>query len=78
VSIGIGYGDILDLDGRELFGGEVNLASKLAEDIGEPGEILLTRAAMEAIEGLEGWWYDERRARISGLNLEYFAIERTG
>lgn len=44
-SYGIGYGDLLDLDG-DTFGLEVNLASKMGEDLARPGEILLTPAAV--------------------------------
>ena len=43
-SYGIGYGDVLDLD-EDMFGLEVNLASKIGEDLAEPGEALLTPAA---------------------------------
>lgn len=49
-SYGIGYGDILDLD-DDLFGLEVNLASKLGEDVARPGEALLTPSAAEAMRG---------------------------
>lgn len=44
-SVGIGYGDILVLGGEDLFGDEVNLASKLGEDVAQGGMILLTEAA---------------------------------
>jgi class 3 adenylate cyclase len=47
-SFGIGCGEIVDL-GRDLFGLEVNLASKLGEDRALPGEILLTPAAAAAV-----------------------------
>jgi class 3 adenylate cyclase len=47
-SFGIGYGEVLDL-GRDLFGLEVNLASKLGEDRARRGEILLTPAAVAAL-----------------------------
>jgi class 3 adenylate cyclase len=43
-SYGIGYGDVLDTD-EDMFGLEVNLASKIGEDLAEPGEALLTPAA---------------------------------
>jgi class 3 adenylate cyclase len=78
IAVGIGYGDILDLDGCELYGDEVNRASKLGEDIAEPDEVLVTRAAAEAIDELKGWWLDERTARISGITFDYFAVERGG
>lgn len=47
-SYGIGYGDVLDLD-HDMFGLEVNIASKLGEDLAEPGEVLLTPAAAAAV-----------------------------
>jgi class 3 adenylate cyclase len=46
-SYGIGYGDVLDLD-EDMFGLEVNLASKLGEDFAEPGEALVTPSAAAA------------------------------
>ncbi len=48
-SYGIGYGDVLDLD-EDMFGLEVNLASKLGEDLAEPGEALLTPQAAAAVD----------------------------
>lgn len=44
-SIAIGYGRILNIDEDDLYGDEVNLASKLGEDIAGRGAILLTEAA---------------------------------
>jgi adenylate cyclase len=43
--IGIGYGDVLAVGDDEIYGNEMNLASKLGEDVGGGGEILLTAAA---------------------------------
>jgi adenylate cyclase len=48
-SYGVGYGDILDTD-EDMFGLEVNLASKIGEDLAEPGEALLTPCAAAALE----------------------------
>jgi class 3 adenylate cyclase len=48
-SYGIGFGDVLDTD-DDMFGLEVNLASKLGEDLAEPGEALLTASASAALE----------------------------
>jgi adenylate cyclase len=48
-SYGIGYGDVLDLD-ADMFGLEVNLASKLGEDLAEPGQALLTPSAVAAVD----------------------------
>lgn len=48
-SYGIGYGDVIDLEG-DMFGLEVNLASKLGEDLAKPGEALLTPGASSALD----------------------------
>jgi class 3 adenylate cyclase len=48
-SYGIGYGEVLDLEG-DVFGLEVNLASKLGEDTARPGDALLTPGAVEALD----------------------------
>ena len=48
-SYGVGYGDILDTD-DDMFGLEVNLASKIGEDLAEPGEALLTASACAALD----------------------------
>jgi len=48
-SYGIGYGDVLDLD-TDMFGLEVNLASKIGEDLARPGEVLLTPSAAASLE----------------------------
>jgi class 3 adenylate cyclase len=48
VSIGIGYGDVLDL-GDDCFGDEMNVACRLGEDLAGRNEILLTPAAHAAL-----------------------------
>ncbi len=48
--LGIGYGKVLRLT-DEVFGDEVNVASKLGEDTADQDEILLSKAAVEALTG---------------------------
>ncbi|MCA3011825.1 MAG: adenylate/guanylate cyclase domain-containing protein [Myxococcaceae bacterium] len=48
VSIGIASGEVLRV-GADLFGEPVNRASKLGEDLGEPGELLLGVEVFEAL-----------------------------
>ena len=48
-SVGIGWGDTLVVDDEDLFGSEMNLASKLGEDLAGKSEILLTASAYEAL-----------------------------
>lgn len=48
-SVGIGYGETLVIDNSDLFGPEMNLASKLGEDLACKSEILLTASAHDAL-----------------------------
>ena len=72
-AIGIGYGRILNIAGQDMFGDEVNLASKLGEDIAEMGEILLTSAARAAL-GDAGILVPERTVSVSGISLTYYCV----
>jgi adenylate cyclase len=44
-SLGIGYGEVLVIGDEDLYGNEMNLASKLGEDVAGSGETFLTEAA---------------------------------
>jgi class 3 adenylate cyclase len=73
VSIGIGYGCILNIAQEDIFGDEVNLASKLGEDLAERGQVLLTRAA--SAQMLPGSiQLHEVNASISGIPLTYYRL----
>jgi adenylate cyclase len=72
-SIGIGYGRILNIEGDDLFGNEVNLASKLGEDVADLGEILLTEAARAQVAET-GIRTREETASISGIRFAYYAL----
>jgi class 3 adenylate cyclase len=48
--IGLGYGDILRIGDADVFGAEVNFASKLGEDTAESGEILATASFIGALK----------------------------
>ncbi|MFN3388379.1 MAG: hypothetical protein ACK40O_05560 [Allosphingosinicella sp.] len=72
-SIGIGQGRILNIDEDDLYGDEVNLASKLGEDIAGRGAILLTEAARAAAEAA-GIATRPQSASVSGLTLTYYAL----
>ena len=47
--IGLGYGDMLRIAEEDVFGAEVNAASKLGEDTAKAGEILATGAVRDAV-----------------------------
>ncbi len=74
VAIGIGFGELLHVGDEDLFGDQVNRASKLGEDIATGGEILITEEVAAAITDLPGCWMDHRKARISGLSFDYYAV----
>lgn len=71
-SMGIGHGAILNIDNEEIYGNEVNLASKLGEDIATLGEILLTTSARDHLE--DDAQLEKRVVSVSGLELEYYAL----
>ena len=65
---GIGYGEVLVVEESDIFGSEVNLASKLGEDLARREEILLTEAAFGNLE--TGFTeFEEIEMSVSGLKL---------
>jgi len=52
--IGLGFGRVLRIGDADVFGAEVNAASKLGEDIAKSHEILVTKAVRDAAESLVG------------------------
>ncbi|MEB3230422.1 MAG: adenylate/guanylate cyclase domain-containing protein [Leptolyngbyaceae bacterium] len=80
-SMGIGYGDVIAVSepsGRhqlfDVFGSEMNLASKLGEDLAEAGEILLTQAAYKQLTNPDNYTYQARSVTISKVNLDVYAL----
>lgn len=69
-AIGIGYGPLLVIGGEDLFGSEMNLASKLGEDVAGRGEILLSEAARE--RALDESDATEIPVQLSGLTIKAF------
>ncbi len=50
--VGIGYGRILTIGDQDVFGAEVNAASKLGEDVAKAWEILVTDSVVSAIQDM--------------------------
>jgi adenylate cyclase len=67
-SIGIGFGDLLLVGEDDAFGDEMNMASKLGEDLADCGETLLTDAAYDALGG-EAGGFEARAYEVSGLSF---------
>ena len=54
LGIGLGFGDMLRIGDADVFGAEVNAASKLGEDTASAGDILVTGALVEAALAVPG------------------------
>jgi len=52
--VGVGYGDVLRIGDHDVFGAQVNAASKLGEDAAKAGEILVTDAVEEELRRTKG------------------------
>jgi class 3 adenylate cyclase len=68
--IGIGYGPLLLIGDHDLFGSEMNLASKLGEDVAGRGEILLSAEARARVPDEAN--LAEIPLQLSGLALHAF------
>jgi adenylate cyclase len=74
---GIGYGEILVVENEDMFGSEVNLASKLGEDIAQRSEILLTESAYAQADS-KVRQYQQLKMQISGIDLIAYQLKKPG
>jgi class 3 adenylate cyclase len=58
LGVGLGYGKVLRIGDHDVFGAEVNAASKLGEDTAEAWEILITDSVQAAVEKCCEWKFD--------------------
>jgi adenylate cyclase len=75
ISTGIGYGRILNIENKDLFGAEVNFASKLGEDIAGGGEVLLTENAFIQLSEEVVPEASENIIEISEFSLRYHVLQ---
>jgi len=57
--VGLGFGRVLRIGDSDVFGAEVNAASKLGEDIAASGEILVTKAVRDTAEAMSEISFEE-------------------
>lgn len=69
--VGLGYGDVLRVGEHEVFGAQVNAASKLGEDTAKANEILVTESIEEACRGSEGVLFEGLDVGIPGAQKAY-------
>ncbi len=72
--VGLGYGKILKIGEHDIFGAEVNAASKLGEDTAKSWEILVTESFMKSIESQQNVSFEEIQSIPSGAKKAYKLI----
>lgn len=75
--VGIGYGPVLRVDDNDVYGQEVNAASKLGEDTSGAHEILVTDAVKQAASAIEGASFEELRQAVSGVPTVWRVLYET-
>lgn len=69
--IGIGAGRILRIGDHDVWGAEVNAASKLGEDTAKAHEILVTQSVRDACEGMDGLSFLDLGLAVAGSAQNY-------
>ncbi len=72
--IGLGYGKVLRIGDQDVFGSEVNAASKLGEDTAEAWEILITDSVKNKAEVIPGIQFEELQDAPPGADKAYKII----
>ncbi|HJU84033.1 MAG TPA: adenylate/guanylate cyclase domain-containing protein [Holophagaceae bacterium] len=68
--VGLGHGRVLRIGDVDVYGQEVNAASKLGEDTAKAHEILVTDAVKRAVDG-KGPWTFEKIEAVSGSETNW-------
>ncbi|WP_204137575.1 adenylate/guanylate cyclase domain-containing protein [Halomicronema sp. CCY15110] len=76
ISVGIGYGEVLRVGDRNLYGHEMNLASKLGEDLAKDNAILLTESAYRALSTDQRQFTRVTQA-ISDVTFTYYQLQES-
>jgi len=72
--VGLGFGKILRVGNTEVFGAEVNAASKLGEDTAKRGETLVTGAFQRACSDFQGVAFDKLEQTPAGTDSAFKVI----
>jgi class 3 adenylate cyclase len=73
--VGLGYGRILRIGDTDVFGAEVNAASKLGEDTAKAYEILVTGAMREAVRRVAGVSFEPLDVAVPGARSAFRVVE---
>lgn len=69
--LGLGYGDVLRIGDSDVFGEEVNAASKLGEDTAKSKEILITESVKKEIESIKNIEFVEINPGSAGIKKAF-------
>lgn len=69
--VGIGSGRVLRIGDVDVYGAEVNAASKLGEDTAKANEILITQKAREQIQDLIGVDFEQIDVQVPGSDTNF-------
>ena len=72
--VGIGSGKILRIGEHEVWGAEVNAASKLGEDTAAAHEILVTQSVRDQSGAIDDVQYGDLQAKVPGSATNYRVI----
>ena len=70
-SLGIGFGELLMIGDEDMYGNEMNIASKLGEDIAGRGEVFLSAAAHARVADGK---YEPRQIPISAMMVTAYKL----
>jgi class 3 adenylate cyclase len=72
--VGIGAGRVLRIGDVDVYGAEVNAASKLGEDTAKANEILVTQKARDQVEDLLGVKFESIDVAVPGSEKNYRVV----
>ncbi len=72
--LGIGVGEVLRISDHDVWGQEVNAASKLGEDVARAGEILITAAVHSEVRGISTYSTEPISAAAAGSAQNYRVV----
>jgi len=72
--VGLGFGKVLKIGDSDVFGAEVNAASKLGEDIAKSWEILITNNVLEHAKDIPGLSFSEIPEKPPGADKAFKLI----
>ena len=76
VSMGIGFGRLLSAGPKDgYFGDEMNIASKLGEDLGSRDDIFLSEAAHATLLSKDQYGFEQFLGQVSGAEFTYYRLK---